>query len=89
MSNMFRCLIITNYVKNFHELPPAQYYIGVEQGCLAIIAAQKKLFLATGDFDHVTTKEHVTIKKNTKYYCLKTSQNILDGEFAIQQVYRM
>ena len=86
---MFRCLIITNYVKKFHELPSAQYYVGVEQGCLAIIAAQKKLFLATGDFDHVTAQEHATIKKKTQHYCLKTSQTVLDGEFAIQQVYRI
>ncbi len=63
------------------------FYVGVEQGALAIIKNSINLNLAIADFDSVTVDELDLIKKKAQNFIqTKTNKNFIDGEIAIMHV---
>ena len=64
------------------------YYVGVDRGCLAVLAAQHPLHLAVGDFDSVTSAQLQQIKQAAQTLILAPSEkDDSDSELALKAVF--
>ena len=62
-----KIIVVAGSPKHVSPLPTGDYYIGADQGAMAIIRQRLPLYLAIGDFDSVTPEEWRDIEKSAQH----------------------
>lgn len=62
-----KIIVVAGSPEQVSPLPTGDYYIGADQGAMAIIRQRLPLYLAIGDFDSVTPEEWRDIEKSAQH----------------------
>lgn len=85
---MTKVLVVAGGVRDHGMLPPAEAYVGVDRGCLALLTKGLPLDVAVGDFDSVTTEEYQLIQTSAKLMVTASAEkDDTDLELALKQVF--
>ena len=68
------------------EMPTANLWCGVDKGALYLINNGIDPILSCGDFDSITLEQRKEVEEKSKYFKIKSSEDLTDAEFALEHV---
>ncbi len=68
------------------EMPTANLWCGVDKGALYLINNGIDPILSCGDFDSITLEQRKEVEEKSKYFKVKSSEDLTDAEFALEHV---
>ena len=68
------------------ELPSSNLWCGVDKGALYLINNGIDPILSCGDFDSITLEQRKEVEEKSKYFKIKSSEDLTDAEFALEHV---
>jgi len=68
------------------EMPTANLWCGVDKGALYLINNGIDPILSCGDFDSITLEQRKEVEEKSKYFKVKSSEDLTDAEFALEHI---
>ena len=68
------------------EFPSSNLWCGVDKGALYLINNGINPILSCGDFDSITLEQRKEVEEKSKYFKVKSSEDLTDAEFALEHV---
>ena len=68
------------------EIPSSNLWCGVDKGALYLLNNGVKPILSCGDFDSITLEQRREIEEKSKYFKVKSSEDLTDAEFALEHI---
>ena len=68
------------------EIPSPNLWCGVDKGALYLLNNGVNPILSCGDFDSITLEERKEVEEKSKYFKVKSSEDLTDAEFALEHI---
>lgn len=68
------------------EFPSSNLWCGVDKGALYLINNGINPILSCGDFDSITLEQRKEVEEKSKYFKVKSSEDLTDAEFALEHI---
>ena len=68
------------------ELPLSDLWCGVDRGALYLLDNGVNPILSCGDFDSITLEQRREVEEKSKYFKVKSSEDLTDAEFALEHI---
>ena len=68
------------------ELPSSNLWCGVDKGALYLLNNGINPILSCGDFDSITLEQRKEVEEKSKYFKVKSSEDLTDAEFALEHI---
>lgn len=68
------------------ELPSSNLWCGVDKGALYLLNNGINPILSCGDFDSITLDQRNEVEEKSKYFKVKSSEDLTDAEFALEHI---
>ena len=68
------------------EIPSSNLWCGVDKGALYLLNNGVNPILSCGDFDSITLEQRREVEEKSKYFKVKSSEDLTDAEFALENI---
>ena len=68
------------------EFPSSKLWCGVDKGALYLLNNGIIPILSCGDFDSITLEQRKEVEEKSKYFKVKSSEDLTDAEFALEHI---
>ena len=68
------------------KLPSSGVWCGVDRGALYLLDKGINPLLSCGDFDSINTEQRKEVEEKSKYFKVKSSEDLTDAEFALEHI---
>ena len=68
------------------EFPSSNLWCGVDKGALYLLNNGINPILSCGDFDSITLEQRKKVEEKSKYFKVKSSEDLTDAEFALEHI---
>ena len=68
------------------EFPSSNLWCGVDKGALYLLNNGINPILSCGDFDSITLEQRKEVEEKSKYFKVKSSEDLTDAEFALEHI---
>ena len=68
------------------EFPSSNLWCGVDKGALYLLNNGVNPILSCGDFDSITLEQRKEVEEKSKYFKVKSSEDLTDAEFALEHI---
>ena len=68
------------------EIPSSNLWCGVDKGALYLLNNGVNPILSCGDFDSITLEQKREVEEKSKYFKVKSSEDLTDAEFALEHI---
>ena len=68
------------------ELPLSDLWCGVDRGALYLLDKGINPLLSCGDFDSITLEQKKDVEEKSKYFKVKSSEDLTDADFALENI---
>ena len=68
------------------EIPSSKLWCGVDKGALYLLNNGVNPILSCGDFDSITLDQRSEVEEKSKYFKVKSSEDLTDAEFALEHI---
>ena len=68
------------------EFPSSNLWCGVDKGALYLLNNGINPILSCGDFDSITLEQRKKVEEKSKYFKVKSSEDLTDAEFALENI---
>lgn len=67
-------------------IPSSNLWCGVDKGALYLLNNGVNPILSCGDFDSITLEQRREVEEKSKYFKVKSSEDLTDAEFALEHI---
>ena len=71
------------------EFPSSNIWCGVDKGALYLLNRGVNPILSCGDFDSITLEQKRHVEEKSKYFKVKSSEDLTDAEFALEHILKL
>ena len=68
------------------KIPSSNLWCGVDKGALYLLNNGVNPILSCGDFDSITLDQRKEVEEKSKYFKVKSSEDLTDAEFALEHI---
>ena len=68
------------------KIPSSNLWCGVDKGALYLLNNGVNPILSCGDFDSITLEQRREVEEKSKYFKVKSSEDLTDAEFALEHI---